>query len=381
MAPQIVGKQLHIDGYIYVRSRVAKERVYWDCRLLRRGTCTARAITSDPSDGGNIEVFKGPDGSKHDHPPNREETTAEVIIERVKRKAVAHPADPPARILRAELQGVSADVLSQLPAQPALLRTMRRKRTDLTPANPKKLSQLRDIPDEYKSTLLGERFLLFDSGPPDESDESEDESDDDVVEEAGVQEEEQPPRTIVFATRKNLELLCESQIWFVDGTFKAAPRLFAQVFTISGLRKRTSNRAREEVVALPFVYALLSGKQKERYEEVLVAVRDAINGLGMPCAPGKILMDFEEGIIKACAKVFPGVPRSCCFFHLSQIVYRRVQANGLQAQYNDPDDRSMKKYIHMLLAVAFVPTADVPTAVRRLRREFSTSPARSARRV
>jgi hypothetical protein len=366
MAPEIIDKKLHVNGYLYLRSRRSKGRVYWDCRLLRGKTCTARAVTSDPEDGGQLQLFKGPDESEHSHPPDREEVAAEVITSRLKRKAAENPAEPPARILRTELQGATDDVLSQLPAQPALLRTMRRTRSKHAPANPKKLSKLREIPDEYQRTVLGERFLLSDSGPPDEEDEDSDVEE----EEAGVQEEEpEAPRTIVFATRKNLELLCESAVWFVDGTFKTSPGIFAQVFTISGLRKRTSNRATEEVVALPLVYALLSGKEQERYEEVLEAVLDAINGYGLQCAPTRIMSDFELGIIRACRKVFPDVRLSCCFFHLGQIVYRRIQAAGLQQAYNDPDDRTLKKYTHMLLSLAFVPTADVPAAFRSLRRQ------------
>jgi len=44
-------------------------------------------------------VYKGPDESKHSHPPNRKEVAAEVITARLKRKAAANPAEPPARLL------------------------------------------------------------------------------------------------------------------------------------------------------------------------------------------------------------------------------------------------------------------------------------------
>jgi len=128
MAPEIIDRKFHVDGYIYPRSRVAKGRVYWDCRLLRSRTCTARTITSDPAEGGQLQVYKRPEESKHSHPPNREEVVAEVLITTLKRKAVENPAEPPARLLRTELQGTTSDVLSQLPAQPALLRTIRRTR-------------------------------------------------------------------------------------------------------------------------------------------------------------------------------------------------------------------------------------------------------------
>ncbi len=81
------------------------------------------------------------------------------------------------------------------------------------------------------------------------------------------------------------------------------------------------------------------------------------------------MSDFESAIINGCTQVYPGVPLSGCHFHLGQIVYRRIQSDGLQAMYRDPVDRTVKRYTHMLLALAFVPEADVPTAFADLRRE------------
>ncbi|KAL7291790.1 hypothetical protein TKK_0014572 [Trichogramma kaykai] len=69
-------------------------------------------------------------------------------------------------------------------------------------------------------------------------------------------------RVLVFATRKNLEILVRREVWFLDGTFKVAPHLFTQVFLIVGNIDRKRQEAGDiEVVALPFVYALLSSKQ------------------------------------------------------------------------------------------------------------------------
>lgn len=48
-----------------------------------------------------------------------------------------------------------------------------------------------------------------------------------------------------------------------------------------------------------------------------------------------------------------------CFFHLNQSVYRHIQASGLQALYNDPDDRSIRTAAHMLCVLAFVPPHDM----------------------
>ena len=43
------------------------------------------------------------------------------------------------------------------------------------------------------------------------------------------------------------------------------------------------------------------------------------------------------------------------FFHLGQSLYRRVQAEGLQKEYNNATDRSIREATHMLPSLAFVP--------------------------
>ncbi|CAI6367282.1 unnamed protein product [Macrosiphum euphorbiae] len=51
------------------------------------------------------------------------------------------------------------------------------------------------------------------------------------------------------------------------------------------------------------------------------------------------MTDFEKSIINACEEVYPNSPLTA---------------------YNNPDDRSLKVYTHMMLALAFVPLAEVP---------------------
>ncbi len=85
--------------------------------------------------------------------------------------------------------------------------------------------------------------------------------------------------------------------------------------------------------------------------------------------PTKIMNDFELAIINACTGLFPGVPLSGYYFHLGQIIYRRVQGDGLQEWYQDPLDRTVKNCTHILLALAFVPEADALTSFTELHRE------------
>jgi len=94
-----------------------------------------------------------------------------------------------------------------------------------------------------------------------------------------------------------------------------SPSIFAQIFTIIGLRKRAGMH--DEFVAIPLVYALLSGKKTRAYAQVLKAVKTAVQQYNSDsCAPTKILSDFGLAIINACKEVFPDLLVSGCFFHL-----------------------------------------------------------------
>ena len=75
---------------------------------------------------------------------------------------------------------------------------MRTGRKKSQPASPKSLEELEDTPETYQKTLTGDQFLLYDSCDTGDIEGS----------------------VIVFATRRNLELLPTSKVWYFDGTFK-----------------------------------------------------------------------------------------------------------------------------------------------------------------
>ena len=205
--------------------------MYWDCQKLWQKECRGRAVTNDPQEGQVVIVHKGPAESPHDHAPNWEEVRAAALTQNLKRKVAANPGQPPTQILRTKLAQVGPDVLSQLPEREALAKVMRRERRRNLPTNPRLLLELDELPERFKYTLLHEKFLIYDSR------QEESEEDDDRE------------RVLVFSTSRNIELLCNSPTWFLDGTFKTSPTLFTQIFTVLELRKR--NVAKGAEVALP----------------------------------------------------------------------------------------------------------------------------------
>lgn len=80
----------------------------------------------------------------------------------------------------------------------------RRKNTPIIPSSP-----VFDIPELYQQTLSNERFLLID-----------------VLLKRGKN------RLLVYSSDRQLELLYESDIIFMDGTFDIAPSQFKQVYLI-----------------------------------------------------------------------------------------------------------------------------------------------------
>lgn len=198
--PEIVGvNRLLVEGFVYVKSRSDGNRTYWDCYKVRRGECKGRATTVSTG-GSNFVITKGPRQSQHTHPPNREFAEAEKIKANLKRKAHDQLDRPPSGILQTELDGLSSAVISQLPERENLKKSIRVVRRKNLPKSPTSLEELGDLPAIFTKTSTGDNFLIYDS-----------KNDEDY---------EPKDRIIVFATRRNLELLSSSSIWFLDGTFK-----------------------------------------------------------------------------------------------------------------------------------------------------------------
>ena len=106
------------------------------------------------------------------------------------------PEKIPSAILRKVLPRTCSGVIAHLPDRRNLAMTTGRKKSQS--ASPKSLEELEDIPESYQKTITGDQFLHYDSR--------------DTGDIEG--------RVIVSATRRNLELLSTSKVWYLGGTFK-----------------------------------------------------------------------------------------------------------------------------------------------------------------
>jgi hypothetical protein len=113
-------------------------------------------------------------------------------------------------------------------------------------------------------------------------------------------------RILTFGTRNNLDLLKEFTHWSVDGTFKACPGVFYQIFVI---------HAFIDLKALPMLYALLPKKRQNIYVEPF----ESLKTLDQALEPVSVIVDFEQASINAKMHVFPNTRIVGCAFYVAQI--------------------------------------------------------------
>ena len=134
------------------------DRKYWKCR--RKTECSARLVTF--STGRNVFIRSGGAPQSHSHAPNPEEVQALRLMGSVKRAAADHPERPPSAVMRM-VQDAGPAVQAHLPSQECLRKNIRRERLRNMPSNPTTIEGLNEIPDQYRKTLVGDNFLLYDS--------------------------------------------------------------------------------------------------------------------------------------------------------------------------------------------------------------------------
>jgi len=136
---------------------------------------------------------------KHTHPPITPEIKAKGAVDRIKRRAQDHPNEPPQQVIAAELRNEhNEEVLAHLPEHQNLRRSINRMQNWSRPNNPADLNSL-NIVEPYTTTIKGQQFLQYDSGPDNEK------------------------RLIIFTTKENLRILCESPMVFVEWYIQDRP--------------------------------------------------------------------------------------------------------------------------------------------------------------
>ena len=105
-------------------------------------------------------------------------------------------------------------------------------------------------------------------------------------------------------------------------------------------------------------YALLEHKRLDAYVQLLQTLEQHCTQLGVQPDPTVVVTDFESAAMQAVKQIFGrDVDTHGCFFHLTQVTWRRLQSEGLASAYKTDED--LRLFCGMLDGLAFLPTADV----------------------
>ena len=158
----------------------------------------------------------------------------------------------------------------------------------------------------------------------------------------------QDANLLIFATEPNLRLLSNAETIYMDGTFKASPQIFEQLYSIHATY-------RGHVV--PVVYALLPDKLRETYHSMFDVLKRKMAELDLTFNPQIIISDFEASLIPTLRHHFPNCDHHGCYFHHTQAIWRNVQRKGLQKDYEE--DQFVRRSARSLMALAFLPTDQI----------------------
>ncbi|QQP58582.1 Uncharacterized protein FKW44_003950 [Caligus rogercresseyi] len=304
-------KKLFENGHSYIREREVGQKTIWKCDQYFSLFCRARVHTNTDT---IVKVV-----GQHNHAGNIAKVEAIRAINLAKEIAIS-TQESTHSIATNVFVGASISSVGHLPNFNQLKRTIRNKRKsqNQAPPQPFSLSELL-IPMEYHLTYSQEPFLLFDSN-------------------------DRGDRILIFSTQDNLTILSQANTWYADGTFKVAPPLFEQLYTLHGV-------ILDNVV--PLVFVLMASKSEQCYKKLFLKLKELNNSLN----PSTIMTDFEKASINAFTTSFPTTEQKGCFFHFCQCIFRSIQSSGLKRQYENDIDFALK--MRMLAALAFVPPEDV----------------------
>ncbi|CAF4145951.1 unnamed protein product, partial [Adineta steineri] len=313
--------QLVLDNFVFKLNKRTETKNYWKCTVMN---CPVHIHTNTNNDLINTK-------GEHNHFPESEDFLVKkfraVLKERVVNETIAIEKIYDEEITKAKF---SSDMLASIPLIHHMQSGLNRARRKLTPTLP--TSNLFDIPPAYQTTASGETFLICDK----------------MI--------SRKKRMLVFSSPKQLQLLFEGSMVFLDGTFLATPPCFDQIFTIHCLKFES---------AFPCVFAVLPDRKKSTYQELFKELKSIAISMGQIWQPEQIMSDFETSLMPAVSTEFPMCVHKGCYYHYSQCLYRRIQSSGLAVDYTH--DESLRSCCKKLMALPFLPVDEVETSFYTLR--------------
>lgn len=312
--------KLFVNGFIYNKNRQVNNTVYWICELYQTKQCKSRATTIVNMETETHTVTKHND-YLHNHDPDPARPEISSIITELKINSIEHPEKKTCQILQAAKRNADEMILSKLPSTSAMRQIVYREKSKGKPVFMEPTSVYFTIHHDGLQ-IHEENFVICDE----------------------IFNENK--RIIIFSCRKMMEFFGKSTLLIMDGTFKIASNNFLQLYVIHG------NIHKENKNTFPLLFALCTHKDKVTYNKMFDLIISYCHERDIIINAKNVIMDFELAAMQSVKQNFDNVQINGCFFHLAQIIYRKIQKTGKATMYGTNVNFAIE--MKCLLALAFL---------------------------
>ena len=120
-----------------------------------------------------------------------------------------------------------------------------------------------------------------------------------------------------------LKQLSISPQWFIDATFKVAPKGYYQLLNFIIYIPHLK-------LFYPACFAFMTTKTQELYYAVFESVKMIAGLNSFSLNPETIMCDFERGMRNSIAKAFGGAKLVGCYFHFTKCLFTKMNKLGLR---------------------------------------------------
>ncbi|KAG0440364.1 hypothetical protein DMUE_1800 [Dictyocoela muelleri] len=114
-------------------------------------------------------------------------------------------------------------------------------------------------------------------------------------------------------------------------------------------------------INVPLVYILMKSKSKNSYEKIFNYIKRKVDNLN----PKFITIDLEMAAFLALKSTFPEPKIVGCFFHFTQLLFRRIQRLGMTKLYKE--NMKIREVFRIVIILAFFPIDNIKLEYLKLR--------------
>ena len=156
-------------------------------------------------------------------------------------------------------------------------------------------------------------------------------------------------RHLIFGSDKQIEVLKNTQLWYIGRAWKPNVKPFMQLLTIQGFDCSIKNNP-IKFKSFPLLFIFMSSDSVADYRGVFIKVRDIV---GCDCLVEYVISDFNENIWCSVQEIFPSVELQGCAFNWFQLLLNRMRVLGVNSDFLANED--MHNLCKRVLALHLLP--------------------------